>query len=79
MYSYNKSYLILLAYFSFAVYTLGRFATSGDGSVMNSMLKSVGVSAQVPEYQIDAACGLAGSGPAYVRSILVGYPIVNIT
>ncbi|XP_069972237.1 uncharacterized protein [Penaeus vannamei] len=67
---YNKSYLILLAYFSFAVYTLGRFATSGDGSVMNSMLKSVGVSAQVPEYQIDAACGLAGSGPAYIYAAI---------
>ncbi|XP_063599295.1 uncharacterized protein LOC134775684 isoform X3 [Penaeus indicus] len=52
------------------VYTLGRFATSGDGSVMNSMLKSVGVSAQVPEYQIDAACGLAGSGPAYIYAAI---------
>lgn len=57
---------------SFTVYTLGSYATAGDGSVMNSMLKSIGVCAHVPEYQIDAACGLAGSGPAYVSSTFLG-------
>ena len=29
---------------------------------------SVGLCHMVPESQIDAVCGLAGSGPAYVRS-----------
>lgn len=53
---------------SLPVYTLGTYTSPGDSSVMNSMLSAVGMCAEIPEYQMDAACGLAGSGPAYVST-----------
>ncbi|KAK8737700.1 hypothetical protein OTU49_004199 [Cherax quadricarinatus] len=37
---------------------------------MNSILSSVGFCAEIPEYQMDAACGLAGSGPAYIYAAI---------
>ncbi|KAK4313763.1 hypothetical protein Pmani_014919 [Petrolisthes manimaculis] len=52
------------------LYTLGTHATPSDGSVMHSMLSSVGVCAEIPEQQMDAACGLAGSGPAYIYAAI---------
>lgn len=58
-----KSFIVILFPI---VYTLGTHATPSDGSVMHSMLSSVGMCAEIPEQQMDAACGLAGSGPAYV-------------
>nr|XP_045623753.1 pyrroline-5-carboxylate reductase 3-like isoform X3 [Procambarus clarkii] len=48
------------------LYTLGTHTSSGDSAVVSTMFKSVGFCAEIPEYQMDAACGLAGSGPAYI-------------
>lgn len=54
----------------FSAYALGTYATPGDGSIMSSMLSAVGRCAEVPEDQMDAICGLVGSGPAYVSVVL---------
>lgn len=74
----NHPYDLLSCVFAFnkkpsrlPVYTLGTYATPGDGSIMNSMLSAVGICAEIPEEQMDAACGLAGSGPAYVSMCAV--------
>ncbi|KAK7077095.1 hypothetical protein SK128_002984 [Halocaridina rubra] len=52
------------------VYTMGNNTNDSDSKVIHSMLHSVGYCAKVPEYQMDAACGLAGSGPAYVYAAI---------
>ncbi|XP_042214538.1 pyrroline-5-carboxylate reductase 3-like isoform X2 [Homarus americanus] len=52
------------------VYTLGSHTPEAYNEVMNSMLSSIGLSAEIPEYQMDAACGLAGSGPAYIYAAI---------
>lgn len=52
------------------VYSMGNNANDGDSKVIQSMFRAVGFCAQVPEYQIDAVCGLAGSGPAYIYTAI---------
>ncbi|KAG0710300.1 Pyrroline-5-carboxylate reductase 2 [Chionoecetes opilio] len=48
------------------LYALGTHTTPSDAETTSSLLSALGMSAQIPEYQIDAACGLSGSGPAYI-------------
>ncbi|XP_066979427.1 uncharacterized protein P5cr isoform X2 [Macrobrachium rosenbergii] len=52
------------------VYTMGTNTNESDAKVVYSVLHSVGFCAEVPEYQMDAACGLAGSGPAYIYAAI---------
>nr|XP_053626359.1 pyrroline-5-carboxylate reductase 2-like isoform X2 [Cherax quadricarinatus] len=52
------------------LYTLGTHTSPADSVAMNSILSSVGFCAEIPEYQMDAACGLAGSGPAYIYAAI---------
>ncbi|XP_069936383.1 pyrroline-5-carboxylate reductase 3-like isoform X1 [Cherax quadricarinatus] len=52
------------------LYTLGTHTSPADSFAMNSILSSVGFCAEIPEYQMDAACGLAGSGPAYIYAAI---------
>lgn len=44
----------------------GSLATDDDLAWAESILGAVGTVVRVPEYQLDAVTGLAGSGPAYV-------------
>jgi pyrroline-5-carboxylate reductase len=44
----------------------GAFATDADLAWAESILGAVGTVVRVPEYQLDAVTGLAGSGPAYL-------------
>lgn len=44
----------------------GSVATADDVEWAASILRAVGIAEQVPEYQLDAVTGLAGSGPAYL-------------
>ena len=44
----------------------GRFASPADIHWAASILQAVGTVVQVPESQLDAVTGLAGSGPAYL-------------
>lgn len=53
-----------------AVYTLGDGATREDGEIVKRLFNSVGICEQVPEYQQDAFTGMAGSGPAYIYTII---------
>lgn len=48
------------------LYARGSHTTPSDAEATSSLLSAVGFSAEIPEYQIDAASGVAGSGPAYV-------------
>ena len=41
-----------------------------DGQVVKQLLSSVGLCEQVPETQQDAFTGMAGSGPAYIYTII---------
>ncbi|XP_050696147.1 pyrroline-5-carboxylate reductase 3-like isoform X2 [Eriocheir sinensis] len=52
------------------LYVRGTHTTEADAEATNSLLSSVGMSAEIPEYQMDAACGLAGSGPAYIYAAI---------
>ncbi|XP_068243073.1 pyrroline-5-carboxylate reductase 3-like isoform X1 [Palaemon carinicauda] len=52
------------------VYTMGNNANESDSKVVHSMLHSVGICAEIPEHQMDAACGLIGSGPAYIYAAI---------
>jgi len=45
-------------------------ATQEDGEIVKQLFSSVGIVEQVPEYQQDAFTGLAGSGPAYVYTMM---------
>lgn len=40
--------------------------TSGDASVVDKLLRSLGEVVEVPETDLDAVTGVSGSGPAYV-------------
>lgn len=53
-----------------AVYSLGESATTEDGDLIRNLFSSVGICDQVPEYQQDAFTGMAGSGPAYIYTII---------
>jgi pyrroline-5-carboxylate reductase len=49
-----------------AAYCLGESTRDGDDAIVRSCLDAVGRSFRVPERLLDAATGLAGSGPAFV-------------
>ena len=53
-----------------AVYSPGEAATSDDGELVKQLFSSVGICEKVPEYQQDAFAGMAGSGPAYIYTII---------
>ncbi len=48
----------------------GSHATDDDMELAETLFRSVGISVQVPEEQIDAVTGLSGSGPAYVFALI---------
>ncbi|XP_076057063.1 pyrroline-5-carboxylate reductase 3-like [Oratosquilla oratoria] len=48
------------------VYSLGSYVKKEEGQIVNQLMSAVGICEQVPESQIDAICGLSGSGPAYI-------------
>ena len=45
-------------------------ATSDDGELVKQLFSSVGICEKVPESQQDAFTGMAGSGPAYVYTVI---------
>ena len=45
-------------------------ASTEDGQVVKQLFSSVGLCEQVPESQQDAFTGMAGSGPAYIYTII---------
>lgn len=45
-------------------------ATSDDGELVRQLFSSVGICEQVPENQQDAFTGMAGSGPAYIYTVI---------
>lgn len=45
-------------------------STDADCQVVRRLLQSVGLCEMVPEYQQDAFTGMAGSGPAYIYTII---------
>lgn len=49
-----------------SVYSLGSNVQQTEGKAIKYLLGSVGFCEEVPEYQMDGVCGVAGSGPAYV-------------
>lgn len=53
------------------VYSPGRYVTTQDLEKVDLILNSLGIAQQVPEKMIDPIGALAGSGPAYVRTILL--------
>lgn len=53
-----------------AVYSLGEGATSDDGELVKQLFSSVGICEKVPESQQDAFTGMAGSGPAYIYTVI---------
>jgi len=48
----------------------GRHATEEHLALVRDLLNTVGSAVEVPEGQMDAVTGLAGSGPAYVYTII---------
>jgi pyrroline-5-carboxylate reductase len=58
--------------FLVAVYTGGHSATSEDLTTVGNILSVAGISEMVPEYLIDAAGAVAGSGPAFVSKTSTG-------
>ncbi|KAB7493772.1 Pyrroline-5-carboxylate reductase 1, mitochondrial [Armadillidium nasatum] len=52
------------------VYSLGSNILPPEGRMLKCLLESVGLCVEVPEYQIDAASGVAGSGPAYIYAAI---------
>ncbi len=50
--------------------SLGRYATSEDGQLVQTLLSAVGGAHEVPEAWLDAVTGLSGSGPAFVYSMI---------
>lgn len=53
-----------------AAYALGSTATADDSQLVQSLLNTVGVSAQVAESLLDPITGLSGSGPAFVYMMI---------
>ncbi len=53
-----------------SAYSLGSQATPEDAALVQQLLSTVGVCAQVPESQLDAITGLSGSGPAFVYQFI---------
>ncbi len=51
-------------------FTLGSRCIDGDRETVEELLGAVGISAEVPEKQMDAVTGLSGSGPAYIYLII---------
>ena len=45
-------------------------ATSDDGELVKQLFSSVGICEKVPESQQDAFTGMAGSGPAYIYTVI---------
>ncbi len=69
-----------------AAISAGREATDDDLAWAEQILSAVGTVVRVPESQLDAVTGLAGSGPAYVMvvaealieaGVLVGLPRIT--
>lgn len=54
------------------MYATGTHAQVEDGRLVEQLMSSVGFCTEVEEDLIDAVTGLSGSGPAYVRTGLVG-------
>ncbi len=49
-----------------SAFALGPTATQDDGKLVQKLLSTGGIAAEVPERLLDAVTGLSGSGPAYV-------------
>ncbi|MPC21988.1 Pyrroline-5-carboxylate reductase 1, mitochondrial [Portunus trituberculatus] len=60
--SYNAGFWVVSA-----VFTRGTHTSPSDAEVMRSMLGSMGTCDEIPEHHMDAACGVACSGPAFAR------------
>ncbi|XP_031640245.1 uncharacterized protein LOC116352093 [Contarinia nasturtii] len=52
------------------VYTPGRYVTTQDLEKTHLILNSLGIAQQVPEKWINAVAAMAGSGPAYVFTVI---------
>lgn len=48
------------------LFTRGTHTSPSDAEVMRSMLGSLGTCDEIPEHHMDAACGVACSGPAFM-------------
>lgn len=48
-----------------SAFALGPTATQDDGKLVQKLLSTGGIAAEVPERLLDAVTGLSGSGPAY--------------
>jgi len=55
---------------SASAFSRGSKATSEDCALVDSVLKAVGISYEVPEELLDAVTGLSGSGPAYAYMVI---------
>ena len=53
-----------------AGYCLGEHALPEDAETINKLMSAVGIANLVSEKQMDAVCGLSGSGPAYVYQLI---------
>lgn len=57
---------------SATVLCAGRRAGKNEMSQARKIFESIGLVAELPEYQLDAVTGLSGSGPMYVFQIIEG-------
>ncbi|XP_065577936.1 pyrroline-5-carboxylate reductase 3-like isoform X2 [Artemia franciscana] len=53
-----------------AVFSRGKNVTNEQCDIVKALFESVGICKEVPESQINAYCGLTGSGPAYIYTII---------
>jgi pyrroline-5-carboxylate reductase len=53
-----------------STYVMGTHAREEDQEKVDALMSSVGMAVRIDEWQMDAATGLAGSGPAYVFQML---------
>ncbi|MFK7851247.1 MAG: pyrroline-5-carboxylate reductase [Akkermansiaceae bacterium] len=51
-------------------FCMGQHATDADRSMVESILRAVGLAVEVPERLIDAVTGVSGSGPAYIYLVI---------